>query len=113
MDKRFFPSIQVYYKNNLRKIAIIFSSFSLNMCFGCSKEPSNRDGSFEYPQHIFWLRNKKNNVQLRTLIWRPDTAKYMYRVYKAYTCFVLIMFIRLPNAQKVYVTVTQSIDDHD
>ena len=25
------------------------------MCFGCS----HRDGSFEYPQHVFWLRNKK------------------------------------------------------
>ena len=41
------------------------------MCFGCSKEPSHRDGSFEYPQHMFWLRNKKNNFQLRTLIWVP------------------------------------------
>ena len=29
------------------------------MCFGCSKEPSHRDGSFEYPQHMFRLRNKK------------------------------------------------------
>ena len=29
------------------------------MCFGCSKEPSHGDGSFEYPQHMFWLRNKK------------------------------------------------------
>ena len=28
------------------------------MCFGCSKEPSHWDGSFEYPQHMFWLRNK-------------------------------------------------------
>ena len=32
---------------------------SLNNCFGCSKEPSHWDGSFEYPQHMFWLRNKK------------------------------------------------------
>ena len=39
------------------------------MCFGCQKEPSHRDGSFEYPQHMFWLRNKKNNFLLRTLIW--------------------------------------------
>ena len=39
------------------------------MCFGCSKEPSHRDGSFEYPQHMIWLRNKKNNFQLRTLKW--------------------------------------------
>ena len=39
--------------------------------FGCSKEPSHRDGSFEFPQHMFWLRNKKNNVLLCTLIWGP------------------------------------------
>ena len=31
---------------------INFLPISLNMCFGCSKEPSHRDGSFEYPQHI-------------------------------------------------------------
>ena len=36
------------------------------MCFGCS------DGSFEYPQHMFWLRNKENGFKLRTLIWSPD-----------------------------------------
>ena len=41
------------------------------MCFVCSKEPSHRDGSFEYPPHMFWLRNKKNNFQLRTLTWGP------------------------------------------
>ena len=28
---------------------------SFNTCFGCSKEPSYLDDSFEYPQHIFWL----------------------------------------------------------
>ena len=55
----------------LHKIVIMFLSISLNTCFGCSKEPSNRDGSFEYPQDMFWLRNKKNNFQLRTLIWGP------------------------------------------
>ena len=38
------------------------------MCFGCSKEPSHRGGSFEYPQHMFWLRNKKKKFLLRTLI---------------------------------------------
>ena len=72
------PSISVLSKsqlskNNLLKIAIIFLSISLNMCLGCSKKPSHRDGSFEYPQHIFWLRNKKNIFQLHTLIWRPVT----------------------------------------
>ena len=64
-------------KNNLRKIAIIFLSISLNMCFGCSKEPFHRDGSFMYPQHMFWLRNKKNNFQLRSLIWGPAIPSLM------------------------------------
>ena len=35
------------------------------------KEPSHRDGSFEYPQHIFWLRNKNSTFQLRNLILGP------------------------------------------
>ena len=43
------------------------------MCFGCSKEPSHQDGSFEYAQHImFWMINKENNFHLSTLIWGPD-----------------------------------------
>ena len=42
------------------------------MCFGCSKEPSNGDGSFEYPQHMFCMRNKENIHPICTLIWRPD-----------------------------------------
>ena len=31
----------------------------VKICFGCSKEPSHRDGSFEHTQHMFPLRNKK------------------------------------------------------
>ena len=45
------------------KIAINFLSISLNICFGCSK-----DVSFEYPQHIFLLRNKKTDFLLHSLI---------------------------------------------
>ena len=43
------------------------------MYFGCSKEPSHWDGSFEYPQHMYWMRNKENNFPIHTLIWRPVT----------------------------------------
>ena len=25
------------------------------------------------PEHMFWLRNKKNDFQIHTLIWRPDS----------------------------------------
>ena len=48
------------------------------MCFGCSKEPSHRDGSLEYLQHMFWLRNKKNYFQLHTLIWGPECLKHSF-----------------------------------
>ena len=60
-DKEFF----------LRENLIIFLPINLNMCFGCSKELSDWDGSFEYPQHMFWMRNKENIFSIRTLIWRP------------------------------------------
>ena len=57
-----------------RKIVIIFLPINLSVCFGCSKEPSHRDGSFEYPQHMFWVRNKETIFQLRSLIWSPVIA---------------------------------------
>ena len=31
----------IYHSSDLFKFAIIFLSISLNMCFGCSKEPSH------------------------------------------------------------------------
>ena len=45
----------------------IFLPTSLNICFGCSKEPSHLDGSLEYPQHMFWLRNKIIKFSLHSL----------------------------------------------
>ena len=48
------------------------------MCFGGSKEPSHRDGSFEYPQYMFWFRNKKTNIQLSALIWGPETIQQIF-----------------------------------
>ena len=42
-------------KDLKHKIVIIPLSISLKMCLGCSKELSHWDGSFEYPQHMFWL----------------------------------------------------------
>ena len=51
---------------------IIFLSIKLNISFWVLKRTvsTHRDGSFEYQQHMFWLRNKKKNL-VRTLIWRP------------------------------------------
>ena len=52
----------------LAKKVIFFLAICLNMCFGCAKEPSRGDGSFEYPQHMCWLRNKETNFQLLSLL---------------------------------------------
>ena len=45
------------------------------MCFGCSKEPSHWDCSFEYPQHMFWLRNKKKNSVAHSYLRAKSTKK--------------------------------------
>ena len=37
----------------------IFWPIKIYICFGCSKEQSHWDGSFEYPHHMFWLWNMK------------------------------------------------------
>ena len=52
------------------------------MCFGYSKELSHRDGSFDYPQHMVWLRKKKNNFQLHILNWGP-ALKSLYNTLPA------------------------------
>ena len=52
------------------------------MCFGFSKEWSHRDGSFEYPQPMFWIRDKENIFPIHTLIWRPE---YML-IFEIQTC---------------------------
>ena len=51
------------------KIVNIFLSISFNICFGCSKEPSQWDGSLEYQQHMLWLRNMKFDHDFVCLIW--------------------------------------------
>ena len=37
----------------------VLLSINFNNCIENSKEQSHRDGSFEYPQGMFWLKNKK------------------------------------------------------
>ena len=78
------------------------------MCFGCSKELSHRDGSFEYPQDMFWFRNKKNNFQLRTLTWGPDAddllitfAKTVWTKIRTNRTSVLIWIQAIFNSESV------------
>ena len=66
------------------------------MCFGCSKEQSHPDGSFEYPQHMFWLRNKVMHSYLG--FWKG-------KVLCVTSVFLFYIFIECANivcVQKLY-----------
>ena len=60
-------------KKNHSKIVNIFlsNSYNIKFCFRCPKEPSRWNGSFEYPQHVFWFRNKKIIIFWYTF-WSED-----------------------------------------
>ena len=52
-------------KLTVRNRKIIFLFFNQNLCCGYSKEPSQWDGSFEQPRHMFKLMDKKIIAILR------------------------------------------------
>ena len=55
-----------------------FSLFvSLYVCFGCSKEPPRGDGSFEYPQQIVLMGNKKIKSELSTFIGMQGSVLFI------------------------------------
>ena len=43
---------------------------------------------FEYPQHMFWMRNKENSFSIRTYIWRP-VVKYKTDLH-SFTIFIYL-----------------------
>ena len=53
-----FPHVKIN-KNFEHKIVNNFLPISFNICFGCSKEPSHREGSFEYSQHVLFEKSEK------------------------------------------------------
>ena len=58
------------------KIVNIFLPIRINISFWCPKEPSQWDGSFEYPQHMFWLRITVLEISQRTqLVQRQPEDK--------------------------------------
>ena len=71
---------------------IIFLSIGLNMCFVCSKEPSHRDGSFEYHNTCFGFKIRKIIFQLRTLIWGP-VLMWLFSIHG----FITIVFASRDN----------------
>ena len=52
------------------KILIFFLIFAQNIDCVCKLEPPRRGGSNEYPQSMFWSKNKKiDNIPLQTPVF--------------------------------------------
>ena len=69
------------------------------MCYVCSKELSHEDGSFEYPQHKFWLRNKKINFQVYSYL-EPWTCIVTVRV----LLYHVVRILTSPQGYRVRLT---------
>ena len=84
------------------KLWIFFYQSVKNMCFGCSKEPSQWDGSLEYPQHMFCLRNKKISLYKVCLscclkMHSFNITRFLFCMHCRYiclTCMLCMMNIR-------------------
>ena len=75
-ERPWFSQPVQWSRDKQKKLALNCNYF-LIICCGCSKEPSHWDDSFEYPQNMFWLRNKKNNFQIQyTLICKPEVSYF-------------------------------------
>ena len=71
-----------------------FLFLNQNICCGYSKEPSQRDGSFEQPKLMFKLKNKKIIAILRikvVFIYIPMKA-YTFSGHIFCTVFLLIIY---------------------
>ena len=64
------PAVALLFASGLQIRVCIGKLFSLyliqNICCGYSKEPSQCDGSFEHPKHMFQLIGKKIITILRS-----------------------------------------------
>ena len=76
----------VKIKNFIRKLLIFFLFFAQNIDCRYALEPPRQDGSKEYPQSMFWSKNKKNR-------YTPAYSSFflyksgVQRVFISRTCF--------------------------
>ena len=61
MDMQQTETFKIVKNENFQwKFLDIFLIFAQNIDFGYTLEPPRRGGSNEYPQTMFWSKNKKN-----------------------------------------------------
>ena len=88
-----------------RKVVIIFLSTCLNMCFECSKEPSYIETVLlSTPQHIFWFRNKKNNLNHALLSGNALFALIVFYRSVMFRLFLVVLSFSLINFHNMYVS---------
>ena len=71
---------------------------------GCSKEPSHRENL----QYMFWLKSKKINFQLPTLILMPG----FYHTH-AHMSFLLCFFCRFPLFTSIHRICIRELDPRE
>ena len=59
-----------------------------------SSRLTRRDGSFEYPQHMFWLRNKNNN-KIQRGSWPADSRSQLVWIHAFYTKSISISHLMI------------------
>ena len=71
-----FVPLHVHYENTPKQFTVvqnenfqqndfdIFNVFAQNIDCGYTLEPPRQGGSNEYPQPMFWIKNKKNSIPL-------------------------------------------------
>ena len=95
----------------------IFLHISFNISFGCSKEPSHHNRSFEYQQHMFWLRNKKIVFRYAfiTILWSFFTILFVKfhnkNFWEPLCCFQICVITR--SIIKGYVSLRRYTSIHD
>ena len=82
------------------KTVNIFFPINLNRFWECSNELSHQDGSFEYPQNILKLRNKKKFMHILARgmdiwIFRVNTVKMDIIILSYYLNVICLIFIHV------------------
>ena len=80
-----------------------FFPISLNICFGCSKEPSHWDGSFDYTQHMFLSRNKKNIFFIMHSYLKTYYAIDNLPMLRLFACEVFGSGVEITNFDTMYM----------
>ena len=85
--QRFFSPVKIinFIREKYPEKNDIFLIFAQNIDCGYTLEPPRRGGSNEYPQSMFWSKNKKIGIPLQTpvLLYKSGVKG----VYIARTCF--------------------------